>query len=250
MYSEFHKKLFDKLVDVGVPEFNLAHERLLDLIIAADVIFGSAIISGNAIQKDGWNNLSDIVNELIIYTRKHFSEEVNYLRVHGYPSVDQHQSKHHDVIHDLNIFQETVMQHDEKKLSDMRRWSLEWLLNHVNNQDQDYADFFSQNIQMEQSSVRPVVIVCVQERLGERPSCARGGGEELANSLDKIFVGQGLDVLVKRTFCFGRCKDGPNIKVAPGGDFYTAMTQERLNEVVSAVRSMVLESDTNARSAR
>ena len=246
MYSEFHKNLFDRLVDVGVPEFNLAHERLLEIVIDADVILGGAIVSGNAILEDGWNNLSDIVHELIVYTEKHFSEEVDYLRVHGYPSADQHQSKHYDIIEDLNIFQRTVMQHDERKLSDMRRWLLAWLLNHVNNQDQDYADFFSQNIQMEQSSVRPVVIVCVQERLGKRSSCVRGGGEELVKSLDKMFVGQGLDVLVKRSFCFGRCNDGPNIRIAPGGDFYTAMTQERLNEVVSAVRSMVLESDTNS----
>jgi (2Fe-2S) ferredoxin len=41
---------------------------------------------------------------------------------------------------------------------------------------------------------------------------------------------------VKRLMCFGRCNEGPNIRVAPGGAFFTRMNRERLDEVIEAVR--------------
>ena len=143
MISEFHAKLFDKLVDVGEPTFNMAHERLLNMIIDADVILGSSVLSGNALSKDEWNTLSGIFDELIDYAKIHFSEEVGYLRTHGYPAADRHQAKHDAIVEELNFFQRKVMQNDDANISDIRRWLLEWLLNHVNNQDYAYAQYFA-----------------------------------------------------------------------------------------------------------
>lgn len=83
------------------------------------------------------------------------------------------------------------------------------------------------------------VLVCVKERFGNAPSCHREGMIEM---LAKKLADQGLAVPVKPLVCFGRCDDGPNVRIAPGGAFFTRMTLERLDEVVDAVRQVVLAS--------
>ena len=144
MKSEFHAKLFDKLVDVGEPIFNMAHERLLNMIIEADVILGASILLGRSLTDDEWQSLSGIFDELIAYAKIHFTEEVDYLRARGYPAADEHQAKHDAIVEELNFFQRKVMQNDDANINDIRRWLLEWLLGHVNNVDYDYAQYFAE----------------------------------------------------------------------------------------------------------
>ena len=85
--------------------------------------------------------------------------------------------------------------------------------------------------------MKTTVVVCVKERFADRPSCGQRGGEQLADGLEKAFSGEGLAIPVERICCFGRCKEGPNVRIAPGGAFFTGMTQDRLDEVVTAARS-------------
>ena len=144
MKSEFHAKLFDKLVDVGEPIFNMAHERMLNMIIEADVILGASVLLGRSLTDDEWQSLSGIFDELIAYAKIHFTEEVDYLRARGYPAADEHQAKHDAIVEELNFFQRKVMQNDDANINDIRRWLLEWLLGHVNNVDYDYAQFFAE----------------------------------------------------------------------------------------------------------
>ncbi len=144
MRSEFHAKLFDKLVDVGEPIFNMAHERLLNMIIEADVILGASVLLGRSLTDDEWQSLSGIFDELIAYAKIHFTEEVDYLRARGYPAADEHQAKHDAIVEELNFFQRKVMQNDDANINDIRRWLLEWLLGHVNNVDYDYAQYFAE----------------------------------------------------------------------------------------------------------
>ncbi|MBF0628202.1 MAG: (2Fe-2S) ferredoxin domain-containing protein [Magnetococcales bacterium] len=81
------------------------------------------------------------------------------------------------------------------------------------------------------------VVVCIKDRVGAAPSCAQGGGVELANLLERELAP--LEVPVKRLLCFGRCNEGPNVRIAPGGAFFTRMDRERVGEVVEAVRAVL-----------
>ncbi|WP_193771394.1 bacteriohemerythrin [Candidatus Magnetaquicoccus inordinatus] len=143
MRSEFHTKLLDKLVDVGEPAFNMAHEKLLDMVINADVILGSAVSENRSLSTEEWNNLANIFDELISYAKIHFSEEMDHLRAHGYPNVEQHQVDHDALVDELNHFQRKVMENDDANVRDIRKWLLAWLLNHVNYKDLEYAQYFA-----------------------------------------------------------------------------------------------------------
>ena len=88
--------------------------------------------------------------------------------------------------------------------------------------------------------MKTTAMVCVKERSADRPSCAHRGGVQLADNLDVELATHGLDVPVERILCFGHCNEGPVMRIAPGGTFFTRMTQERLGEVVSAARSAIV----------
>lgn len=64
------------------------------------------------------------------------------------------------------------------------------------------------------------LIVCVNERLSAGSvSCAGRGSRDLAAALERAIAARGLPVEVVRIHCFGRCAEGPNARIAPGGAF-------------------------------
>lgn len=62
----------------------------------------------------------------------------------------------------------------------------------------------------------------------------------MGERLEQLLAEQGLDIPVKRILCFGRCKEGPVMRIAPGGRFFTGVTEERLAEVVVAAKGTLL----------
>jgi hemerythrin len=145
MESEFYVRLREKLVDVGHPGFNSAHKRLLDIIIDADRILSAVLFSGRPPHEHEWEELAIIFDDLIAYTKVHFNEEVEYLYQQEYPNADHHQAVHDGIVNQLSQFLVKIqIFKDASSIAVTRRWLLEWLLNHVNQQDADYARYFAE----------------------------------------------------------------------------------------------------------
>jgi (2Fe-2S) ferredoxin len=84
--------------------------------------------------------------------------------------------------------------------------------------------------------MRPTIIVCVNRRLGyDKPSCAGRGSEALADALDSAVYG--TDAAVVRIKCFGRCADGPIVRVAPGGRFFKEARVEDIAQMLAALNA-------------
>ncbi|MBF0341075.1 MAG: hemerythrin family protein [Magnetococcales bacterium] len=143
MITGFHKKLIESLTDVGVPRFNLAHEQLMGIIIDADVIIGAILVDERSPTQEEWHTLSDLCDELVSYTKLHFNDEISYLINKSYPNARIHQEVHQALIEDLNTLRAQINGQSDEKLKEMRKWLLEWLLNHVNHEDKAYAKHFS-----------------------------------------------------------------------------------------------------------
>ncbi len=78
------------------------------------------------------------------------------------------------------------------------------------------------------------IIVCVNRRFTPgKPSCAARGSEALADALERAVKRRGLDVSVTRLMCLGRCHEGPNARVAPGGRFFRGVTAEDIPEIIN-----------------
>lgn len=86
--------------------------------------------------------------------------------------------------------------------------------------------------------MRPTIIVCVNRRLRhDTPSCAERGSEAIADAVEAQMPGTGASLV--RIKCFGRCADGPIVRIAPGGQFFTEASIDDVPEILEALKPVV-----------
>lgn len=85
--------------------------------------------------------------------------------------------------------------------------------------------------------MQPAIIVCVNHRTGHnKPSCAGRGSEAIADALDVALSGTGVEV--RRIKCFGRCAEGPNVRIGAGGRFFRGVSVDDLPAMLKALESL------------
>ncbi|MCP4075903.1 MAG: (2Fe-2S) ferredoxin domain-containing protein [Gammaproteobacteria bacterium] len=85
------------------------------------------------------------------------------------------------------------------------------------------------------------LIVCVNQRLGfGQKSCAGSGSRELIDIIKNHFKNTGIDVPVVEQVCLGRCAEGIAMRIAPGGQFFTRVTEADVGMIGEAVRQFSL----------
>lgn len=86
------------------------------------------------------------------------------------------------------------------------------------------------------------VIVCVNHRSNPaQPSCAARGGMELADRLEREISLRGIAVAVERFYCLGQCADGPNLKLVPGGQFYSHINPDDVDGLLREIESFAVQ---------
>ncbi len=121
-------------LSVNVKEIDEEHKVLINLINELH----DAMMKGKS--KDVIEN---IINELVTYTKKHFSTEEKYFKQYEYPDEKSHINQH-------NLFVEKVKDFQEKHTTGGAFLSIEimeflkdWLTNHIIGTDKKYTDFFN-----------------------------------------------------------------------------------------------------------
>ena len=80
--------------------------------------------------------------------------------------------------------------------------------------------------------MRPTVLVCVNRRPAQ-PCCASKGSEKIVKRLQERADERGLEVDIDPSICFGRCQEGPNVKIL-GGDFFHEASPEDADAILDA----------------
>ena len=81
------------------------------------------------------------------------------------------------------------------------------------------------------------LVVCVNQRLGiGQKSCAGNGSRELIEVIKTHFKNSGIDVPVVEQICLGRCAEGIAMRIAPGGQFFTRVTEVDVVMIGEAVK--------------
>lgn len=83
----------------------------------------------------------------------------------------------------------------------------------------------------EDKTMECYIIVCINRRSPLKPSCAHRGSEELAVSLENRLQKNGYQNAMKRVYCLGNCKAGPNLRIAPGGPFFESVSSDQLDNI-------------------
>ncbi len=93
---------------------------------------------------------------------------------------------------------------------------------------------------------RPLrLVICVNERLGAgQRSCAGSGSRLLLSELQQRLSDASLDVPIVERECLGRCGEGPAMRIAPGGDFFTEVNDSTLETIIDKLRQQLsMQSD-------
>lgn len=118
---------------VNVKEIDEQHKKLIGII--------NKFFEFDAADKTG---MLGIVKEMSDYANYHLTTEEAYFKKFQYPKTVEHQ-KQHDFYREKVADLTTKLQNNEtvavfKELAEFLR---EWWINHINNTDQEYSEFFN-----------------------------------------------------------------------------------------------------------
>ncbi len=90
---------------------------------------------------------------------------------------------------------------------------------------------------------RPVrLVVCINKRLGTgQRSCVGSGSLDLISRLESMIAAEKLDVPVVRRECLGRCEEGPVMRFAPAGPFFTEIDEAALDDIIDQLKTFIAE---------
>jgi len=116
-----------------IPIVDQQHRRLLDLI---NQLYLSMKGGGDK------ETVKQAVDQLVDYTRTHFSMEENLLREHGYPDFASHKQVHDRFVDEVLNYREKIRGGTRLAAADIFNFLKGWLISHIEQQDRDgYAPF-------------------------------------------------------------------------------------------------------------
>lgn len=88
---------------------------------------------------------------------------------------------------------------------------------------------------------KPVrLIVCVNQRLGAgQRSCVGSGSLGLIRRIEDMITAEGLEVPIVRRECLGHCEQGPTMRIAPAGPFFTEIDEPKLALVIAELKAFI-----------
>ena len=88
------------------------------------------------------------------------------------------------------------------------------------------------------------LIVCVNERLGTgQRSCVGSGSLDLISRLESMIAAENLAIPVVRRECLGRCEQGPAMRIAPAGPFFTEIDEQSLPTIIEGLKDFQRQHD-------
>jgi (2Fe-2S) ferredoxin len=90
---------------------------------------------------------------------------------------------------------------------------------------------------------RPVrLVVCINERLGTgQRSCVGSGSLGLISQMESMIALEKLEVPVVRRECLGRCVEGPVMRFAPAGPFFTEIDETSLDDIIAQLKTFIAQ---------
>lgn len=89
---------------------------------------------------------------------------------------------------------------------------------------------------------KPRFMICVNT-IGSpsKPCCAQRGSIDLADKIEAGVAERDIDIKITRIVCLGRCRRGPNMRIAPGGAFFSDVDESRIPEILDALEAAAAE---------
>jgi len=90
------------------------------------------------------SKIRELLNSFFSYMKKHFSEEEEYMRIIGYPDIEEHRVQHQEIINSFNgVIKKS---NDLKEIREAMRMIVRvWLVEHIMRHDMQYEKWRKAN---------------------------------------------------------------------------------------------------------
>ncbi len=122
-------------LSVGVEVFDQHHQKLVGLING---------LHAAMLERKGKDVMDDLLNSLVLYTKKHFDAEETLLKRHNYPGYLSHIKEHKDLTNRVVSLQN---RHKEGSVSismEVMEFLRDWLTKHILGTDKQYGPFLNE----------------------------------------------------------------------------------------------------------
>ena len=122
----------------GILSIDQEHARLFELAQQTHDLLNNDILM------DKTDSLTDLISELINYTRTHFSHEEAYMEQIQYPSLSAHMAQHRQFEQRLLEFDMDALEEDfdeqNEAVQNLLDFLVNWLINHIMKVDMRYTE--------------------------------------------------------------------------------------------------------------
>jgi hemerythrin len=115
---------------VKVPAIDEQHRQLLVMINSLH----EAMLAGGAPAK-----VRPVFNELVSYTRYHFSSEEKMLEAAAYPALEDHKTAHKSLVAQVGNFSDQIADGKSSTALKLMAFLKDWLTNHILQTDMRYS---------------------------------------------------------------------------------------------------------------
>ena len=127
---------WDQSFSVKVKKFDNQHKVLFDIINA---LYSIIDISSNR------EELKKLIENLRLYTIKHFSAEERYFDLYNYPETEEHKREHKVFIDRIADYKQASLEENDLIISEILEFLVDWLVIHIKTADRKYANFMNKN---------------------------------------------------------------------------------------------------------
>ena len=116
---------------VGIEHIDDDHKKLIGLLNNFTIAYDYAM--SESFEKEA-------LNELISYTKYHFSREEKLMEDNEYPDLIAHKAQHKVMIEQVEGFVHLYNEKGHDALDEISKFLADWLINHINGTDKQYSE--------------------------------------------------------------------------------------------------------------
>lgn len=117
---------------VGLESIDSQHKKLLNLINQLQTAVDYS--TGEEFEREA-------LDELVNYTKTHFTYEEGLMKDNGYPDYEPHKAQHEKMVKHV---EEVLLEYEKNQdtaMSNATTFLKDWLINHINGTDKQYSEF-------------------------------------------------------------------------------------------------------------
>ena len=117
---------------VGIESIDQQHRKLVNLInqLHTAVTYST----GEEFEREA-------LDELVDYTKTHFTYEEGLMEQNGYPDFDEHKAQHKQMIEKVGEVLAEYEKDQDTAMNNALSYLSDWLINHINGTDKQYSSF-------------------------------------------------------------------------------------------------------------